>query len=283
VGDGAELAEVLTWLEDYGRAGQLLDAEIAAARQDNDVLLLAFALPLQATLWLRLGRLREASVAAAEAVDIAEVIGQPWQRCHALATLAMTDALLGDEAGCRRDAERARRANGSGAFYDAEAKVRYALGMAALGAGRPADAISDLEWAAERLRSGAIAEPNFLPVAADLAEACVRAGRPGDARLVHERFSRQADQVSRRGCQATAARVAGLLAADHDYAAAFTRALALHGEADSLERARTLLLFGRRLGQDGHPGQASARLAEALAMFEKIGAAGWARQCRSGR
>jgi DNA-binding SARP family transcriptional activator len=282
-GDGTELAEVLTWLEDHGRAGQLLDAEIAAARQDNDVLLLAYALPLQAMLWLRLGRLRDARIAALEAVDIAEVIGQPWQRCHALATLAMADALLGDEAGCRRDAERARRANGSGAFRDAEAKVRCALGMAALGAGRPAEAAGEFEWVAERLRSGAITEPNFLPVAADLAEALIQVGRHADARLVHQRLQAQADHAARRGCQAAAARVAALLAGDRDYAGAFERALSLHGEADSLEKARTLLLFGRRLGQDGYPREARARLEEALAMSEKIGAAGWARQCRAGR
>jgi DNA-binding SARP family transcriptional activator len=281
-GDGAELAEVLTWLEDHDRAGQLLDAEIAVARQDNDVLLLAFALPLQAALRLRLGRLRDAQVAALEAVDIAEVIGQPWQHCHALATLAMADALLGDEAACRRDAERARLANGSGAFGDAEAKVRYALGMAALGAGRPAEAVAEFEWVAGRLRSGGITEPGFLPVAADLAEAYAQAGRPDDARQVHERFSGQADRAARRGCQAMAARVAALLATDPGSAAGgFTRALTLHGEAGSpLERARTLLLSGRRLSQDGHPREARARLEEALAAFEKIGAAGWARQCR---
>ena len=283
-GDGTELAEVLTWLEDYDHAGQLLDAEIAAARQDNDVLLLAYALPLLAALWLRRGRLRDAQIAALEAVDFAELIGQPWQLCHALATLAMADALLGDEAGCRRHAEQARRANGSGAFHDAEAKVRYALGMVALGAGRPGDAVGEFEWVAERLRSGGITEPNFLPVAADLAEACIQIGHHADARLVHERFRNQADHASRRGCQATAARVAALLAAGRDSAAAFEHALTLSGETDSpLERARTLLWFGRRLSQDGQPREARARLAEALATFEEIGAAGWARQCRDVR
>jgi DNA-binding SARP family transcriptional activator/tetratricopeptide (TPR) repeat protein len=283
-GDGTELAEVLTWLEDYDRASELFDADIAAARRDNDVLLLAYALPLLAALWLRLGRLRDARVAATEAVDIAELIGQPWQRCHALATLAMADALLGDEAGCRRDAERARRANASDAFYDAEAKVRYALGMVALGAGRPGDAVGEFEWVAERLRSGGIAEPNFLPVAGDLVEALIQIGHRADARLVHERFQNQADRAARRGCQATAARGAALLAADRDYTAAFEYALTLHSETGSpLERARTLLWFGRRLDQDGHPREGGARLNEALATFEKIGAVGWARQCRGGR
>jgi hypothetical protein len=121
-------------------------------------------------------------------------------------------------------------------------------------------------------------------VAADLAEACIQIGHHADARLVHERFRNQADHATRRGCQATAARVAALLAAGRDSAAAFEHALTLHSETDSpLERARTLLWFGRRLRQDGQPREARARLEEALATFEEIGAAGWARQCRDGR
>ena len=47
------------------------------------------------------------------------------------------------------------------------------------------------------------------------------------------------------------------------------------------ERARTLLAFGRRLHRARRRGEARARLHDALAGFERLGAQAWAEQARS--
>jgi len=280
-GTAVELAEVLTWLEQYETARWLLQEGTRQARQDNDVLLLAFTLPRLAHVEVLAGRLRAAQAAAVEAVEIAEQIGQPWQRAHRLADLGMVEAVLGAEADCRAHADQARLID-SAQFPDREVKIRYERGVAALGAGHPADAVEELEWAEERLRRGGIIEPAVVPVAANLAEAYLRLGQSDLAATVTERLETASEHTGRRWCQATAARCRMLLASDSDVDLVFKRALRLHDSSRvPLERARTLLCYGQRLRKSGCGHEAAQWLGEALRAFEEMGSAGWAHQCRA--
>lgn len=281
-GSASELAEILTWLGEYGSARVLLERDIAEARRRHDLLLLAHALPRLATLEARLGRLPDAHRAAVEAVHVAGQVGQRSQRAHALASLTLVTALLGDEDGCRTHADQAALVSPQG-FLDIETKIRYAVGVLALGAGRYADAAVDLEWVADVLRRAGVAEPGLLPVAADLAESYARLSRQAEATAVVEDLEAAAARTGRSGVRAAAARCRGLLAPDAAFEEFFCQALALHDAVDGtpLERARTLLCSGQRLRRAKRRRKARHHLYAALALFEQFGAANWARQCQS--
>ena len=94
-------------------------------------------------------------------------------------------------------------------------------------------------------------------------------------------FAADAAATDRSWARATAARGAGLLAADADDAeTAFADALAEHRRLDApFERARTLLVLGERRREFGRL-DADEPLGEALAAFERIGAVPWAAQAR---
>ncbi|WP_204010611.1 helix-turn-helix transcriptional regulator [Virgisporangium aurantiacum] len=279
-GTAAELAEVLLWLGEHTTARALLEPEIAAARQRNDVLLLAYALTRLAGLESRTGRLRAAHRAAAEAVQIAEQIGFPSQRAHALTMLAVVDALLGNEADCRAHADLAVRIGPPG-YRDVAARARYAVGIAAIQAGRYRDAVDALEWIDETTRDVGLVEPNWLPVAGHLAESYVHLKRPDRAIAVIERLEYHGTRLGRRTALAAASRCRGLLAADDAVDDAFKAALAACDDLDApLERAQTLLCFGQRLRRARRRRDARHHLADALARFETAGAAGWAELCR---
>ncbi|MFI5833318.1 ATP-binding protein [Micromonospora sp. NPDC051300] len=271
-GSAAELAEVFCWLADHDAARALLTPEIDHARATDDVFLLAYALPRLAELEWRAGRLHAAYRAATEAVRIAEQVALPVLRAEALAGLALVEALLGAEAPARARIDDARRLLPV-EFGEVEVRLRYATAMTSVVGARWDEAVTELEWIRAAQRRGGMAEPGWLPVADELAEAYARLGRA----------DRAAQALAELGDgRAAAARVRGLLAPERDLDEAFTAALARCGPAAGpLERARTLLGYGQRLRRAKRRRDARERLSAALRLFESAGAQGWARRCRA--
>jgi DNA-binding CsgD family transcriptional regulator len=277
-GSAAELAEVLCWIEDHDTARSLLEREIDQARAANDIFLLAYALPRLAGLECRTGRLDAGYRAATEAVLIAEQVGLPVQRASALAMLALVEALIGDEAQARAHVRSCRRLMPSG-YQDIEAQVRYAAGMSAIVAARWSDAVTDLEWIQSARHRGGIAEPGWLPVTGNLAEAYAHLSRPDQAADLVRRLDPGTGRITTR---AAVARVQGLIAAEEDLDDVFAAALAACDPAVlPLERARTQLCYGQRLRRARRRRDARKQLYAALTLFEAAGSQGWARRCRA--
>jgi DNA-binding CsgD family transcriptional regulator len=280
-GSSAELAEVLTWLDEYPTANRLLERDITASRRDNGLLLLAYALPRQAAVLARQGSLSTAYSAAAEALEVVTQIGPGPQQGRALAGLAAIEALMGADEDCRHHASMARDLTPD-AFLDVDTRIRYAVGTCALAAGHPGEALNDLEYVQDALRRGGVVEPAVIPVAADLIETYLKLSRPNQSRELLDELETAAALTGRRSAEAAAARCRGLLADDDAFEAEMETAVALHATLGApLEQARTLLCYGQRLRRVRRRRDARHQLNKALALFENAGAVSWARQCRA--
>ncbi|MFI0482753.1 AAA family ATPase [Actinomadura sp. 9N215] len=223
------------------------------------------ALAVQA--WSRLfhGAHDEARALAREALEIAEDAGQRRQAAVLRTIQARQAAVEGDEVRCRA--------------LSADGRVGAALGLLALGLGRPDDALEHLQDA--RRDTTASTPPEILTLADSVGAAAVtgrqEAGAEAMARL--EAFARNAGQPWADG---VASRCRALLTADPDEAERhFTLALASHREGGRpFERARTELLYGEWLRRSRRRAQARARLRAALDIFERLGAVPWAERAR---
>ncbi|MER7144065.1 ATP-binding protein [Streptomyces xanthochromogenes] len=274
----AELAEVLTYVEEYALARRMVERDVAGARAVGDIALLGYGLRRRAQLEIRLGRPLMAYSDALECAGIADAMAQPTTIAASRATLALVTAVLGRADDCAAHAEEALRLCPDDDL-ETGVRVRYALGLVALAGGRAADAVDELRRADAAMR--AVVEPAVVPVAADLAEALVRTGRPAEARRVLDRLDAGVATTGRRGRRAAALRCRALLARGAAAGPLFAAALEAHDDVDEpLERARTLLCQGQWLRRSRRRKDASVPLAAALATFETADSALWAQQAR---
>ncbi|MFI9649300.1 AAA family ATPase [Streptomyces sp. NPDC052040] len=273
----AELAEVLMYIEDYSLARRMIDRDIAGARAVGDIALLGYGLRRRAQLEIRVGRPLTAYSDALECASVADAMAQPTTIAASRATLSMVTAVLGRADDCAAHAEEAMRLCPDD--LETEVRVRYALGLVALAGGRGEDAVVELDRADTALRS--VVEPAVVPVAADLAEALVRVGRPDEARRVLDRLDAAVAATGRHGRRAAALRCRALLAHGTAVGPLFTEALEAHGAVDEpLERARTLLCQGQWLRRSRRRQDAHRPLTAALEIFESAEARLWAEQAR---
>jgi tetratricopeptide (TPR) repeat protein len=151
------ISQPLWWLERYDSARDLIDAATAELRASSGLWMLVHALVARAELERRVGRLTVAYSSAAEALALAEQLGEPMQQTEALYELAAAEAALGRDAGARAHAERALAIIADRAFGVAEIRVATAaaLGGAALAADRPEEAVLRLAPAVELALSAA--------------------------------------------------------------------------------------------------------------------------------
>ncbi len=239
-------------LENWERAAQLLDVLVQRGRDTGRFFLLAIAFAIRAELDWRRGRWSEAFVAATTEVW-ENPLGLPGVGAWLHAVQARIEAGLGLD----DDAERhGRAALAAATATGTEAVVVWAsaaLGFLELGRDRPRAAIDHLERVATSVARGGVREPGLMWWAPDLIEAYWRVGDIGAARRQLEVFAADAAATDRSWARATAARGAGLLAADaEDAETAFANALAEHRRLDApFERARTLLVLGERRREFG--------------------------------
>ena len=152
-----------------------------------------------------------------------------------------------------------------------------ALGLLALGRGRPEEAIGPLEEATRIDAEQGWCDPAVPPHhAPDLVEALFRAGRPDAAVEILDGFEAEARRTGRAAPLAAAARCRGLLAPAEAFDEPFAAALELHADDPSpLEAGRTRLLYGERLRRAGRRIESRELLRPALAAFETLGAVPW--------
>ena len=278
-GLAVDFAECLAVLEEYALARKLLERAAAQWRARGAALNLLLVLCARSGLELRCGHFSQASVAAHDAVQLADEQRLDTWRAWSLASLAAVEAVLGDTAG-RQHAREAIELASATEDRSIEVHALDALGRLELGVGDAEAAIAALEPVEDIAH--AVVAPGFLLWPPDLVEAYVRCDRVLDARRVIAAFELRCAQ--RPGAWATAAmaRCRALLAADADVDAAFADAIRLcePDRVSPFERARVELAWGERLRRAGHRRAARDHLRPALLGFERLGAAGWANRTR---
>jgi DNA-binding CsgD family transcriptional regulator len=266
----------------YERAREVLGRLIRASRNAGAVDMLPYALVRLAGVELDTGRWHAAAAALEEAVELAQETGDSADRGLALGTLAWLEAAQGHDDACRAHVEEAVELAGRLGAGSALDRAAAALGLLELGCGRADSAIAPLEEIRRLQQEGwsdAALTPHRMP---DLVEAYALAGRTAEAHAVLDGFRRDAERTRRPSALALAARCGAYVAADREFDARFTEALQLHREVGGpFEHARTQLLYGSRLADAGRPDEASDHLCPALAGFEALGAAPWARRARA--
>jgi len=278
----AEQAPCLIWLERYDEARRTLTPMLERARTLGRPLQIAWSQACTAMLELRTGRPVSALADASESALLAEQIGAENLLALNLPTLALIAAIQGRSGNCREHAALADQLGTKLEDEHVRAGARMALGLLALGAGSPEEAIAELEPVARLAERNAVGEPSVLPFAPDLIEAYTRLGDLDAARALLEAFARRARAVQRGWALAAAARCAGLLAEADEVDPRFSEALEL-GErgASPFEQARTELCYGERLRRLNRRKQARPHLRAALEYFDEAGAAPWAERARA--
>ncbi len=249
----------------------------------------------------RAGRQARAATAALASATLAELCWRSgrWDEAWSLATsvlvtevtltgarlwlLAFTahlDAGFGRAVECRAGAFAALAGSEPMGFGTATIWACHALGLLELGLGHAVAAASHLDRVEAISMAHEIVEPSGVWWQADHVEALVRSGRPHEAAHALARFEAGAALSQRVWASATTLRCRGLMAVTADEAEQwFGESLALHDRfAAPFELGRTLLCRAERRVAMGSQHDASADLAEAIAIFDALGAASWSAQ-----
>jgi DNA-binding CsgD family transcriptional regulator len=273
------LAECWIWTDAFADARAALLDLLRAADDLGDESARSWVLFLLGEVELVLGDLEAGLQYAREAQDAGVQTGLPLFGRRALALESLAQAQLG-----RVEATQAAGALDAGSDRFVELVWRGALGHLALSAGRPDDAVGHLASIVDLVRVEVV-EPGAIRPAVDHVEALVELGRTDDAVELLDWYEGNARRLERASALANCARCRGLLSAqagDVDAAVgAFEEALVWHGKVEvPLDRARTLLALGAAQRRLKRRREARTTLEEALAVFERVGAALWAERAR---
>lgn len=264
------------YLEDYARAREVLSRVVERTRSLGALGVLSYAVDQLARCETRLGNLTHAYSLELEALELTEPLGNQVALAATLAWLAQIEAMTGRQES-REHAERALAiAERRGDRWNV-ARACLALGSGFLISGRPAEAVGWLDRGVGMIRDGGVRHPNYFRADADLIEALIRDGRPGDAERHLESFEQAAAATQSPWGLAAAARCRAMLAPANDLDAAFGAALRLHErEPSPVELARTQLSYGEFLRRAGERRAARVQLSSALEAMERAGARPWA-------
>jgi DNA-binding CsgD family transcriptional regulator len=217
-----------------------------------------------------------------ESDDQQSLITPTYQRCRALLAAGRGEAQAAEQWAAP-------------AFADAQARgyrwqvleASRALGMAALLAHQPGDAVEWLRAVWQHAQDQGVEEPGAFPVAPDLVEALVEAGEPAEAAVVGARLGELAELHAHPWGLASAKRCDGIVRLcsgkrDDQAAAQMAEAAADFGRLGlPFDQARTLLALGRALRRAKRWGAARTALQEAETVFHGVGSPGWAAEARS--
>lgn len=242
---------------------------LARARSTGALLMVLYSLTRRTSADVTTGRWREAEAGAAEAVQLADTLGQPGLAAMPLAWLALLAALRRDEDFADRlaRAEETAASHPTGITASTVADVlRWSRGVDA--AGRPDVALHHLE----QLELGVLRRTAGL----DRIETSVRAGRPELAVAWVRELEEFAAATAQAWPAATAAHGRALLADGADAERHFETALAHHAESPRIvDRARTELAYGEFLRRARRRIDARRHLRAAVEIFEGLGARPW--------
>jgi DNA-binding CsgD family transcriptional regulator len=266
----------LVWSERYAAADALLEGLERRARAGGAPGPLATVRVVQALCSMRRGRLRDASVAAGEAVGASDETVAAGTTPFALAVLAVVEAQRGEVDGCLKASERLLARAAATGDRRWEVPARAARGLLALGEGRPGEAVVELEPLARTTP----AAPWVVMWEGDLVESLIATGRRQDATELLARLDGRGTWSSGRA-RAVRERLTGLLLSDTDAPGALEH---LRRAADAsaaagaeMGRARARLAEGRVLRRARRRREAAVALEDARVAFVAMGAQPWAR------
>jgi DNA-binding CsgD family transcriptional regulator len=270
------IAQVFTWLERYADARRILEGAETRLRSVEGLWNLGHALVARADLERRMGLLRAAQLAAAEALALAEQLVAPMQQAEALIQLAAAESALGQEIEARAHAQQALRLTaarecGTGEIH---ALAALALGHAALAADRTAEAVSHLAPSIEIILGGGVTEPAAVPGIADLIEAYAATGRSEEAQTLLAWLSAQGERCGRRWTRLVAARCGVLLGAP-DAEEDLRTALETDDGHAKVESGRGWLVLGSLLRRRGNRRLAGDALQRAHGTLTACEAGAW--------
>jgi DNA-binding CsgD family transcriptional regulator len=276
------LAGQLAWRVGGDEPARTLHARaVARARVLGDVGTLAWALESLSLAELKRDHFTLAEAYAREGLAMALEAGHRNGACRHRSLLAHLSALRGREEETRQLAEEVLAEATARRLVREASEARLALGLLALGAGRAAEALEQLEalWAPGPL-------PGYRPIALyavpDLVEAAVRAGEPERCQDQLELYLAVPDPRHGEVAPALAARCRALTSAAAEATRHLDHALRLHALAQQpFDHARTELLYGEHLRRQRRRTQARPHLRSALAAFQRLGTPAWAE--RAGR
>jgi DNA-binding CsgD family transcriptional regulator len=277
------VVEYWIWTESFEPARAVLRDLLEGAEELGDENARPWLCYLLGSLERTVGELETALGLALDGEEAAEQSGQPLFLALNLALESGVQADLGRPEKAR---EAARMAFEIGPERHGGLVAAATIGQLELALGVPA-AVSDAlaPWIAF-VREEGIVEPAATRFVVDQVEALVELGRPGEAAELLDWYEGNAARLGRVAALAACARCRGLLAACagrlDDALAAYAEALDRHARVElPLDRGRTLLALGATQRRAKRRGEARRTLEEALAVFERIGAALWAERARA--
>jgi DNA-binding CsgD family transcriptional regulator len=278
------VAEYWLWTDELPSARQSIVDLLRQAEELGDESSRPYLLFLLGEAECLLGDLEGALARAEEGDAAAEQCGLPLFSAYSLALKSMACAHLG-LAEPARVAARAAAVRVEPIAY-VELVTSSALGHLELAVDAPERAVSHLAPTLDFVRREAIVEPGAMRFVIDQAEALLALGRVEEAVALVDWYEGLAARLGRGSALANCARCRGLLAAqagDLDGAlSAFAEALEGHDQVDiPLDRGRTLLALGSAQRRAKRRREARETLEEALAVFDRIGAALWADRARA--
>jgi DNA-binding CsgD family transcriptional regulator len=255
--------------------------EVARRRQDHYLLIVA-TYYLGMILW-RAGEWSEADRLTLRVVDLEAQYGDLAPTAYFPASIVAAHQGRVPEARERAQAGIAR-ADATGVRL-AESGYRWVLGFVDLSLGDAAAAVVNLRRSYE-IRGHFMLEPAQRVELGDLLEALIALGELDEADGILATWYPRAEAVQRWWSLGVLARGQALLAAARsDLLEAFEKfqlSLEYHERAnDPFQHARTLLALGRTQRRAKQRATARATLTEALARFDRLGAALWAEQTRA--
>jgi DNA-binding CsgD family transcriptional regulator len=224
---------------------------------------------------------------AGDLCERAALLGGDAMHAAALAAASLAHAYAGEEMLVRCEAAEALALFARVGWAVGRAWPVMALGMLELSLGNPAAAQRVLSPLTEFMRQVGLAEPwGSAPFLPDAVEALVRLGHLEEAQPLLAELEATAARVDRAAALAAASRCRALLLAEHgDAEAAWNaigQALRQHDRVPMpVERARTLLVKGQLERRARRWRAAQESMQQALAIFERAGAAAWAGQART--
>ena len=233
-----------------------------------------------------LGLLDSALERAIEGQDLATQSGQQTLIAYHLALEGLVRAQKGEPERARAAALHALELVPQTGGRPAELLANAALGQLELSLGDCAAVVARLTPSVEFVRRERFAEPAAIRFVVDQIEALIELGLREDALELLDWHEGNARRLERASAIAACLRCRGLLAGQagslEEAVDAYRQALVWHERVEiPLERGRTLLALGAAQRRTKRRREARATLEEALAVFERLGAAIWADRTRT--
>jgi DNA-binding CsgD family transcriptional regulator len=274
------------WTDALEQARSAFLTILERARESGDESSLPYVLYLLGQVECTLGELESASTRATEGRGLSEQSGQNLVLSYHLALEGLVEAERGRVERARSAALGALALVPRTGGRPAELVATAALGHLDLALGDAAAAVARLEPIVSFAQREHHVEPAASRFVVDQIEALIGSGRYEQSAELLDWYEGNARRLERASALASCGRCRGLLAAADgrldDAFAAYEEALAWHARVDlPLDSGRTLLALGAAQRRAKRRRDARETLEQALALFERVGAALWADRARA--